>query len=92
MSQFQAFLLLEEHKVNHEKLRSLPSSVCKDAPPSITMKSVNASWANVNGGPRPTLEDINVDFKGNRLIMVIGTVGAGKVSLTCRKRTYFAAF
>ncbi|OXA46434.1 Multidrug resistance-associated protein 4 [Folsomia candida] len=79
IDRIEGFLLLEEQKSNeneHIKI-VLPEKTGEINEASIKMENVDASWT----GEKLNLSQINFNFKGDKLVMVVGQVGCGKTTL-----------
>ncbi|CAL8127066.1 unnamed protein product [Orchesella dallaii] len=73
INRLQKFLLLEDR--NPQTLRKHIED-CNRNTAKVCLENATASWADM-----PTLRNINLDLRGDRLVMVIGPVGCGKTSL-----------
>lgn len=82
----QGFLLLENQKTNeNENIKiSIPEKTDALIEASIKMENVDASWT----GDKLNLNKINLNFKGDQLIMVVGQVGCGKVISFNNEKNY----
>ncbi|ODN04671.1 Multidrug resistance-associated protein 4 [Orchesella cincta] len=73
--------LLQNGKTKHQTENGVEQKACE---PRILLNNYSASWTE----PQQTLQNINVNLKGNKLVMVIGHVGAGKEGGIWSQGTY----
>ncbi|OXA60234.1 Multidrug resistance-associated protein 4 [Folsomia candida] len=76
VKRIESFLLLEEKTVNNAKLDIRQENGESEVVPSIKMHNLTASWT----GDKNNLDKLNVNFTGDKLVMIVGPVGCGKSS------------